>query len=113
MNQAIASVNVVQLLKNNSYEKPDLSKNGSEKVYLSYLEALDRQRSFFLASDIAEFNKYQFSLDDALKGGNLRPAFEIFNRYQQRNEERIRYMLKLLNRGIGKLNFRNQENLER
>ena len=112
LNQAIASVNVVQLLKSNSYEKPDLSREGAQKVYLSYLETLDRQRSFFLASDIEEFNKYQFSLDDALKGGNLRPAFEIFNRYQQRGEERVQYMLKLLKQGISKLNFSKQEKLE-
>ena len=112
LNQAIASVNVVQLLKSNSYEKPDLSREGAQKVYLSYLETLDRQRSFFLASDIEEFNKYQFSLDDALKGGNLRPAFEIFNRYQQRGEERVQYMLKLLKQGISKLNFNKQEKLE-
>ena len=112
LNQAIASVNVVQLLKSNSYEKPDLSKEGAQKVYLSYLETLDRQRSFFLASDIEEFNKYQFSLDDALKGGNLRPAFEIFNRYQQRGEERVQYMLKLLKQGISKLNFNKLEKLE-
>lgn len=112
LNQAIASVNVVQLLKSNSYEKPDLSREGAQKVYLSYLETLDRQRSFFLSSDIEEFNKYQFSLDDALKGGNLRPAFEIFNRYQQRGEERVQYMLKLLKQGISKLNFNKQEKLE-
>ena len=112
LNQAIASVNVVQLLKSNSYEKPDLSREGAQKVYLSYLETLDRQRSFFLASDIEEFNKYQFSLDDALKGGNLRPAFEIFNRYQQRGEERVQYMLKLLKQGISKLNFNKLEKLE-
>ena len=112
LNQAIASVNVVQLLKSNSYEKPDLSREGAQKVYLSYLETLDRQRSFFLASDIEEFKKYQFSLDDALKGGNLRPAFEIFNRYQQRGEERVQYMLKLLKQGISKLNFNKQEKLE-
>ncbi|WP_087112896.1 carboxy terminal-processing peptidase [Parendozoicomonas haliclonae] len=112
LNQAIASVNVVQLLKNNSYEKIDLSENSSDKIYNSYLDSLDRNRSFFLASDIKEFSKYQSNLDDALKGGNLRPAFEIFNRYRERSEERIRYMLKLVDNGIEKLNFKQQETLE-
>ncbi len=112
LNQAIASVNVVQLLRSNSYEKPNMGKNSSEKVFLSYLEALDRQRSFFLASDVQEFNKYKNKLDEALKGGNLRPAFDIFNRYQQRNEERIQYMLGLLERGVAKLDFKRKEALD-
>ncbi|WP_281646859.1 carboxy terminal-processing peptidase [Parendozoicomonas sp. Alg238-R29] len=112
LNQAIASVNVVQLLKNNSYEKLSLDQSNSEKIFNSYFDTLDRNRSFFLASDIKEFTKYQNNLDDALKGGNLRPAFEIFNRYRERSEERIRYMLKLINAGLDELDFKKDETLE-
>ena len=112
LNQAIASVNVVQLLKNNSYEKLSLDQSSSEKIYTSYLDTLDRNRSFFLTSDIKEFSKYEDSLDDALKGGNLRPAFEIFNRYRERSEERVRYMLKLISDGLDKLDFKKDETLE-
>ncbi len=112
LNQAIASVNVVQLLKSNSYEKLNLNESNSAKIYESYLETLDRNRSFFLASDINEFNKYRDSLDDALKGGNLRPAFEIFNRYRERSEERIRFMLKLVADGLDTFNYNNNESLE-
>ncbi|MCL6270199.1 carboxy terminal-processing peptidase [Sansalvadorimonas sp. 2012CJ34-2] len=112
LNQAIASVNVVQLLKSHSYEKLNLNGSSSEKIFDSYLDTLDRNRSFFLASDIKEFNKYKDGLDDALKGGNLNPAFEIFNRYRQRSEERIRFMLKLVEDGLDKLDFKKNETLE-
>ncbi|MTI13563.1 carboxy terminal-processing peptidase [Sansalvadorimonas verongulae] len=112
LNQAIASVNVVQLLKNNSYEKLSLDQSSSEKIYASYLDTLDRNRSFFLTSDIKEFSKYEETLDDALKGGNLRPAFEIFNRYRERSEERIHYMQKLISAGLEKLDFKKDETLE-
>lgn len=112
LNQAIASVNVVQLLKNNSYEKLKLDESNSGKIFGSYFDTLDRNRSFFLASDVKEFTKYKDSLDDALKGGNLRPAFEIFNRYRQRSEERIRYMLELIEKGTTKLDFKKKETLE-
>ncbi len=112
LNQAIASVNAVQLLKNNSYEKLKLNGSSSERIFSSYLDTLDRNRSFFLASDIKEFSKYQETLDEALKGGNLRPAFEIFNRYRQRSEERTRYMLSLIDKGISKLDFNKDETLE-
>ena len=40
-----------------------------------------RCRSYFYASDIAEFEKYRYELDDAIKAGDVEPAFVIFRRY--------------------------------
>src|SRR5580698_6195592 len=34
-----------------------------------YLDAVDSGRSYFYASDIAEFEKYRYELDDAIKAG--------------------------------------------
>ena len=56
--------------------------------------ALDGGRSYFLASDIAEFEHYQ--LDDAVVAGQLEPVFAMFNRFQVRNRERVNYALQLL-----------------
>jgi carboxyl-terminal processing protease len=61
-----------------------------------YLESIDGSRSYFLASDIQEFEKYRYELDDAITTGRLEPAFAIFNRFQSRNRERMAYALKLL-----------------
>ena len=58
-----------------------------------YLESLDPSRSYFLASDIAEFERYRFQLDDAVTTGQLEPAFAIFNRFQTRNRERMQFAL--------------------
>jgi len=58
-----------------------------------YLESLDPSRSYFLASDIAEFERYRYQLDDAVTTGELEPAFAIFNRFQTRNRERMQFAL--------------------
>ena len=112
LNQAIASVNTVQMLKRDSYEKLVLDETTSSKFFNSYLDALDRNHSIFLVSDIKEFDAYKNNLDETLKGGNLSPAFTMFNRYRQRSEERIKFMLGMIDKGLNKLNFKKEETLE-
>src|SRR4029077_15323462 len=63
-----------------------------------YLDTIDGARSYFFASDIAEFEKYRYELDDAIKTGDVEPAFVIFRRYQQRTRERMAYAIDLLNK---------------
>ncbi|MCK5894341.1 MAG: carboxy terminal-processing peptidase [Endozoicomonadaceae bacterium] len=109
LNQAIANVNVVQLLQRNSYDDIVIDGSSSKRIFQGYLDTLDRQRSFFLASDINSFEPYRHMLDSAIKSGNLKPAFDIFNRYMQRSEERIRFTLKHLDSGIDNVDFHKNE----
>lgn len=62
-----------------------------------YLESLDPTRSYFLASDINEFERIRYQLDDAVLNGSLEPAFAVYNRFQLRNRERITKALDILN----------------
>ena len=45
------------------------------------------------------------ALDDALKRGDLDPAFDIFNRYQARLEERLEFLITELDQGLQTMNF--------
>ncbi|MFW2373015.1 MAG: carboxy terminal-processing peptidase [Gammaproteobacteria bacterium] len=83
----------------------------SSTVLDRYISELDRDRSYFLASDIEEFEKYRLKLDDAFKTSNLQPAFDIYNRYQLRVTDRLKFMLLELNKGIDKLDFKQDEYL--
>ena len=65
-------------------------------VYQRYLEFLDGQRSYFLASDINEFDAYRLKFDDMIRTGDIDPAYLIFARFQQRNRERIQHAIALL-----------------
>ncbi len=68
----------------------------SDQIYDRYLDSLDPQRVFLLASDIAEIERYRLELDDVLRKAKLDPVFEIFKRYRTRVEERSQYAQKML-----------------
>jgi len=104
---------IVSRLRHQHYQRTRifLDDKLSSTVLDRYLEELDRERSYFIASDITEFEKYRYLLDDAFKTSNLNAAFLIYNRYQQRISERISYLLSELNKGIDKLDFTLDEQL--
>lgn len=104
---------IVSRLKHQHFQRTSIALNDdlSATVYERYLQELDKDRNYFLASDIREFEKYRLRIDDSLKTGNLEPAFFIFNRYHQRVIERLNFMLSELNKGIDKLDFTKDETL--
>ena len=87
---------VSSMFERSHYRQAPVNDPVSSLVLDRYLESLDGSRSYFLASDVAEFERYRYELDDAVTTGKLAPAFAIFNRFQQRNRERMAYALKLL-----------------
>ncbi|WP_426153879.1 carboxy terminal-processing peptidase [Pseudomonas sp. DC3000-4b1] len=110
--EVIASLNVVELLKRHHYSKPPLNDARSVIIYDSYIKLLDPSRSYFLASDIAEFDKWKTQFDDFLKNGNLDPGFTIYKRYLDRVKARLDYALDLLDEGVDKLDFSTNDTLE-
>ncbi len=87
---------VSTIIERSHYRQSPINDQVSSLVLDRYIEALDGQRSFFLASDIAEFERYRYQLDDAILNGSLEPAFAIFNRLQQRSRERIAAAIDIL-----------------
>jgi carboxyl-terminal processing protease len=82
---------LVKKLKRSHYLDETLDNAFSEKVFDNYIELLDSSKTYFVKTDIDEFSKFRFILDDDLKAGNLESAFYIFRRYQMRREQRIKY----------------------
>ncbi len=87
---------VGRILEEAHYSRMPIDDKLSEQVFQRYLDFLDGQRSYFLASDIAEFQAYRLQFDDMIRTGDVDPAFLIFARFQQRNRERVQYALGLL-----------------
>ena len=106
------SLTIVEQLRHNHYLQKDLDDDISSAIFDKYLEILDGARVFFLASDIEAIEKYRYSLDDALKRGNLKPAFEIFNLYQTRLVERFDFLLGILESGIDGFDFTEEDWIE-
>ena len=110
--EVIASLNVVELLKRHHYSKPPLDDARSAIIYDSYLKLLDPSRSYFLASDIAEFDKWKFQFDDFLKSGDLNPGFTIYKRYLDRVKSRLDFALAELKKGPDSFDFTAKETLQ-
>ncbi|RZA21895.1 MAG: tail-specific protease [Lysobacteraceae bacterium] len=68
----------------------------SQEVLKRYLETLDPGKLFLTAQDVAAFSKYGTQLDDAIKSGQVDPAWAMFAVYRQRVGERIGYARGLL-----------------
>jgi carboxyl-terminal processing protease len=91
MDQRYATNLATRFLTNWHYKDTRLDDELSVLIFDQYIELLDPNRSYFLASDIAAFNRYQSSLDDALRHSDLQPAYEIFNVYLDRVRERVAF----------------------
>ena len=72
----------------------------SQEVLKRYLETLDPGKVFLTAQDVAGFSKYATKLDDAIKSGQVDPAWAMFALYRVRVGERIAHA-----RGLLKGNF--------
>ncbi len=85
---------VLTILEKYHYRKLDINDSLSSVIFDHYLEDYDRNKIYFLKSDIDYLGKYRYKMDDALLTGDLNPAFEIFNlfskRFTQRNADAIK-----------------------
>ena len=58
-----------------------------------------------MKSDVDELSAYRYTLDDALKAGDVVPGFAIYNRYYQRVLERLIYAINRVESAIPEMNF--------
>lgn len=83
-----------------AYRPRALDDKLSAEMLDRYLESLDPGKLFFTAADIAKLDAYRTRLDDAIKSGEVAPAFEMFALYQQRVNTRVAHARGLLEKDI-------------
>ena len=82
------------------------------KRYLEhYIDQLDSTKSYFLKSDIDEFNQWQTRLDDLAKRGDVSPGFIMFNRLRERATARLRSNIALLENPQHKFDYSRDESI--
>jgi carboxyl-terminal processing protease len=84
------------ILEEDHYRHVLIDDHMSSQIFDRYIESLDGQHIYFLASDLKEFEQWRFRFDDMIHTGNIEPGFAIFARYQQRNRDRVKAALKML-----------------
>jgi len=87
---------IADLLETQHYSRQRINDDISSQVFDRYLEMLDGQHSYFTAADITAFSAQRNRFDDMIHSGALEPAFDMFTVYEQRNRERIRHAIALL-----------------
>lgn len=110
--EAITTQQIMSNLLRGHYERKRLNNDLSSEVLNTLLDDLDGTHSYFLASDIEEFEQFRNHLDEALSRGDMKPAFYIYNRFQQRVSERLSFMLNELEKKAKDYDFNGKEVLE-
>ena len=98
-------------LATSHYSTVALNDQLSEAYLTAYIDRLDSPKRFFMASDIAEFKKWQYKLDDLAKRGDLSAGFEIFNLLRERATDRLRHNIELLENKQHKFDFTLDEHI--
>jgi len=88
---------VANVLERGHFSQQRINDTISERTLENYLKELDHSRLYFIQSDIDRFKRqYGERLDDAVRDGDLESAFDIFNVYKKRVEQRVKKINLLL-----------------
>src|SRR5437773_3580019 len=104
------AISVGRLLEEDHYIRQKLNEEVSRKFLLSYLELLDFSHLFFTQQDIDTLNaKYGNSIAGDVLLGTLKPAYEIYDLYARRVDERVAKIKELLKQPI---DFKNDATID-
>ncbi len=84
----------------------------SSAIFDKYVSMLDRNKAYFTRQDLNTFEKYRFELDEALRRGDLNPAFTIFNVYRERLLERSGFLVEEIKQGLSAIKFDLKDSIE-
>lgn len=87
---------VTEFIQKSHYRHAAVDDDLSSKVLDEYIEALDSNRMYLLASDVAGFEQYRYRLDDMVRSEPLDPVFEMFDVYRTRVRQRLEFALDML-----------------
>ncbi len=69
------------------YEPADLDDEFSAQVYEKFIDGVDPIKRYFLESDIAEFEKFKYNIDDQIKEKDLSFFNMVYSRLDKRMED--------------------------
>jgi carboxyl-terminal processing protease len=98
--QSMVCKTVAKFISQYNYKKVELNDSLSAVIYNRYIKSLDEGHNYLLATDIKDFDKYKNSLSDDIKNGNLNDIYYMFNVFQKRYEERIKYSIAQLDKNF-------------
>ncbi len=80
--------------------RDDFNSAIATNALMLFIDSLDYDHSFFLASDIAEFRLQATNLADQVKSGKVDFSQTVFKRFKERVTNRVAYVNQLLDKGF-------------
>ena len=102
---------LVEVIEERHYSGLKYGDPVSARHFDAFLDALDPQRMFFDAADIAEFSEWRLKLDDLGRSGDLAPAFTMFNRFHDKLRARLTRIIDTLPQTLSGFDFEVEEYL--
>jgi carboxyl-terminal processing protease len=87
---------VASLLLRDHLSKDDLNDEKSQRCLKTFLKSLDPWKVYFYQSDVDAFLKRQNDLDDMARKGDISFAYEVFQVFLKRIDERVKLVDELL-----------------
>ena len=78
---------ITYVLEKGHYEPRAINDEFSKDVFKKFINGLDPLKRYFLASDIAEFKKYETQIDDQIKNKDLTFFNVVYDRFEERMKE--------------------------
>ncbi len=64
----------------------------SSKIWSSFIDNVDGSKAYFTKAEIESFEKYRFTIDEAMLSGELDAPFDVFNAYRLKYKNRHAYI---------------------
>jgi carboxyl-terminal processing protease len=84
---------VVGFVEKSHYRHAAVDDELSSQILDRYIDSMDNNRMYFLATDVEAFGSYRYQLDDMIGSESLDPVFQIFEVYRTRVRERLNFAL--------------------
>ena len=78
---------ITYVLEKGHYEPKNLNDRFSSNVFDDFIDILDPTKRYFLASDIRDFEKYRFQIDDEIKNTDITFFNIVYQRLMKRMGE--------------------------
>lgn len=89
------TVEIVNILRFQHYREPEFNDTFSAQVFDRYLGYLDPARLYFRKKDIEKLGVARYQIDDMLRSGDVQWAYDAYELYRRRVNERIDFTLSL------------------
>lgn len=78
---------ITYVLERGHYEPKDINDKFSANVFEDFIDILDPTKRYFLESDIREFEKYKYQIDDQIKNTDITFFNLVYQRLMKRMDE--------------------------